>query len=103
MRRGKAIEHILQLCLARIAAGESIAACLNEYPEHADELAPLLEAAAELRGWAPPALSDATRGATRTRAHAALAARRARPSRRWAWVWARGVRPALASALALLL
>jgi Domain of unknown function (DUF5667) len=103
MRRGKAIERILQLCLARIAAGESIAACLNDYPEHADELAPLLEAVVELRGWAPPALSAATRGATRTRAHAALAAQRARSPRRWAWVWARGMRLALGSVLALLL
>jgi hypothetical protein len=93
----------LQLCLARIAAGESIAACLNDYPEHADELAPLLEAAAELRGWAQPALSDATRASARTRAHAALAARRARPPRRWAWVWTRGMRLALGSVLALLL
>jgi len=81
MRRGESIESILQRCLARIAAGESVAACLHDHPEHADELAPLLEAVAKLRGWAPPTLSDRARAAARARAHAALAARRAPPLR----------------------
>ncbi|MFL5800675.1 MAG: DUF5667 domain-containing protein [Roseiflexaceae bacterium] len=103
MRRGESIECILQRCLARIAAGESIAACLRDYPEHADELAPLLETVAELRGWAPPTLSDAARRTARARAHAALAVRRSRPSRRWLRVWAGGMRLALGATLALLL
>jgi hypothetical protein len=103
MRRGKAIENILQRCLARIEAGESIAACLRDYPEHADELAPLLEVVADLRGWEPPTLSAAARDAARTRAHAALSGQRARSARRWAWVWSGGMRLALGSALALLL
>lgn len=103
MRRGKAIENILQRCLARVEAGESIAACLRDYPEHADELAPLLEVVADLRGWEPPTLSAAARDAARARAHAALDGQRARSARRWAWVWSGGMRLALGSALALLL
>ncbi len=103
MRRREAIENILQRCLARIEAGESIAACLHDYPEHADELAPLLEAVAELRGWEPPRLSAAARDAARTRAHAALAAQRERPTRRWAWAWSSGMRLALGSTLVLML
>jgi hypothetical protein len=103
MSRGETTENILQRCLERIAAGESIAACLRDHPEHADELAPLLEAVAELRGWAPPTLSPAARSAGRARAHTALDALRERRSRRWWRFWNGGMRLALGAALTLLL
>ena len=42
---------ILDDCLQRVRAGESIASCLQRYPVHADELAPMLAAAARLSAW----------------------------------------------------
>jgi hypothetical protein len=42
-------EQILNSCLDRLQAGESVEACLARYPSHADELAPLLTVAAGLR------------------------------------------------------
>lgn len=69
------IEDILARCLERIAAGEDVSACLRDEPQHADALAPLLQAAMELRGWEPPRLSDAAHRAARAGAHATLARR----------------------------
>jgi hypothetical protein len=42
-------EQILNSCLDRLQAGESVEACLARYPSYADELAPLLAVAAGLR------------------------------------------------------
>lgn len=39
------LEKILDECIERLAAGESVEACLTRYPAHRDELLPLLEAA----------------------------------------------------------
>src|SRR5262245_5999769 len=105
MRREESIESILQRCLARLASGESIDACLRDFPERAGELRPLLETAAALRTWQPPALSLEVRAAARERARAALAARRAGPwPRSWDQLWGwRGARIALPLALALVL
>jgi uncharacterized protein (DUF433 family) len=36
-------------CLERLARGESVADCLARYPEAADQLAPILSAAEQLR------------------------------------------------------
>lgn len=36
-------DNILNDCLERLASGESVAECLARYPEHAEELAPLLQ------------------------------------------------------------
>src|SRR5207247_7474621 len=72
MNRGENIETILDRCLARLAGGATLDACLRDFPQHAVELAPLLEAAASLRRWEPPALSDAGRSAARARALAAF-------------------------------
>src|SRR5262245_36981030 len=105
MGREEPIESILQRCLARLASGESVDACLREFPERAEELRPLLEAAGALHSWQAPALSAAARAAAREQAHAALAARQARPRPwSWAWLWGwGGARLALPLALALVL
>jgi hypothetical protein len=105
MRREEPIENILQHCLARIASGESVDACLRDFSERAEELRPLLEAAAALRGWQPPALSPGARVAARERARTALATRQA-ASGRWDWgrLWGwSGARLALPLALMLAL
>ncbi|MGB3717750.1 MAG: DUF5667 domain-containing protein [Candidatus Promineifilaceae bacterium] len=39
------IDIILDECLASLQAGDSLESCLNRYPEHAEELKPLLEMA----------------------------------------------------------
>ena len=52
------LASVLDRCLERLRAGDSIAACLQGYPEYAGDLAPLLEAAQHLvpvAGWQPPA------------------------------------------------
>ena len=41
---GKEFEQILDACIDRLNRGESIEACLKDYPEQAGELAPLLRA-----------------------------------------------------------
>jgi hypothetical protein len=57
MKRAESIETILNRCLARLEAGEDVAACLSDVPQHAAELEPLLTVAASLRRWEPPTLS----------------------------------------------
>jgi hypothetical protein len=49
--RSEPIEDILDHCLERILAGENVTACLYDEPEHAEVLAPLLQAAVGLRAW----------------------------------------------------
>jgi hypothetical protein len=70
------LEDILDRCLKRIADGEDMTACLRDEPEHADVLAPLLQAAVDLRAWEQPRLSNTARATARARAHAALASQR---------------------------
>ena len=43
---GRNVEDILEECLSRLAGGEGVADCAARYPEHQDELVPLLETAA---------------------------------------------------------
>ncbi len=62
---------ILDDCLRRLQAGETIAACLDHYPDQASELAPLLTAAARLRPLAGQRLSDAQRAQGRAVVRAA--------------------------------
>jgi Domain of unknown function (DUF5667) len=76
MNSGERIETILHSCLARLEAGEDVAACLINVPQHAAELEPLLTAAADLRRWTPPALSASARASARTRALSAFAEQR---------------------------
>ena len=77
-------DNILDDCLARLAAGESIVDCLARYPEHADELAPLLRMSQETIRIAHTATpSDAARALGMARMQAALAEGKQR--RRWRW------------------
>src|SRR5919199_3581101 len=70
---GTDFESILQCCLERLEKGGSVQACLRDFPDQAEALAPLLAAADALR-WCPlPPLSDATRAAVRAQALAAFA------------------------------
>lgn len=82
--RDSRFDNILDDCLARLAAGESVVDCLTRYPEHADELAPLLRISQETtriaRATAP---SDAARLRGMARMQAALAEGKHRQRRRW--------------------
>ncbi len=91
------LSAILDECLHRLQAGETVAACLALYPDQASELAPLLAAAARLRPLAGQSLSAGQhaqgRAAVREAAHG-RAARTAKPGRgqRRGWLagWAFG-------------
>ncbi len=79
---------ILDDCVHRMRAGETVEDCLAAYPDHAAELAPMLRAASILQllaGWRlPDAYRQETRGVLRREA----AASRARPKRsRWTAFW----------------
>ena len=71
MRDTMTLPAILDDCLRRLQAGETIAACLDHYPDQASELAPLLTAAARLRPLAGQGLSDAQRAQGRAVVRAA--------------------------------
>ncbi len=58
---------LVDICLRRIRAGESVDACLADYPAEAAELRPLLEVALLLRPAPPPAPDAARRAAARAR------------------------------------
>ncbi|MEM7799313.1 MAG: DUF5667 domain-containing protein [Chloroflexota bacterium] len=45
--------QILDLCIARLRAGESLERCLADYPDAVDEIAPLLELSLDLIGLPP--------------------------------------------------
>jgi hypothetical protein len=49
MGKDKEFENILNECLDRLMAGETIESCLARYPQHAAELEPLLKTALETR------------------------------------------------------
>ena len=77
-------DNILDDCLARLTAGESIVDCLARYPEHADELAPLLRMSQETARIAHRATpSDAARARGMARMQAALVEGKQRSRRRW--------------------
>ncbi len=48
-KQGKEFNDILDRCLERVLTGESIEACLSDYPQHASELEPLLRTAASVK------------------------------------------------------
>src|SRR5919199_2655933 len=105
MDDSKRFEIILQHCLDRLEMGGSVQACLRDFPEDAEALAPLLAAADELRWCALPPLPESTYAAVRTRTLAAFAYRPppVLPRRRaWSWtgLWPRAV--VLACALLLI-
>ena len=77
-------DNIVNDCLERIASGETVAECLARYPEHADELAPLLrmgQATMRVSQGAEPSAEGRARGMARMQA--ALAEGRQNRRRRW--------------------
>jgi hypothetical protein len=66
-------DSILDECLARMTAGESVDACLRDYPQHAAALRPLLDVALQLHARPSPQPSA---GAVRTGQQRMLAALR---------------------------
>ena len=95
MDHGPDFETILQRCLERLERGGSVQACLRDFPDQAEALAPLLAAADALRWCSLPPLSDAARTAVRAQALATFARQAAhKPSQRAAWRGA-GLRPKL--------
>lgn len=98
---------ILDDCLQRIAAGESIAGCLARYSNHAADLAPMLAVAAQLSGLADQAPAAAQRQRTLARLRQATAEQRAgqrsRPRGGWLAPAFAARRLALAGAVVLLL
>ncbi len=69
---------ILDDCLQRLQAGETIAGCLAHYPDHAADLAPMLAVAAQLNRLAGQAPSAAQRQRTLARLRQEAATQRAR-------------------------
>ena len=90
MRDTMTLPAILDDCLQRLQTGETVAACLDRYPDQASELAPMLMAAARLRPLAGQRLSDAQRAQGRAAVRAAArtqVARAAHPGRGPGWGW----------------
>lgn len=101
MRDSEAFDEVVEECLRRLEAGETVESCLRRFPQHAAALAPLLSAAAELRALPIPQLSHAARNAARARAQAAFARQYRSPRRTMGRWWA--PLPVLRVAVALLL
>jgi hypothetical protein len=93
------LNRALDDVLSRWAEGESLQDCLARYPEHADQLRPLISTAAAaaeaLRPVQPPSRAALERGRQRFLEQAA-----ARKARRWLLIWPRpGLARAAAAAL----
>ncbi len=69
------LSRMVDDCLARMAAGESIEACLARYPQRAAELAPLLVTATQLHSLAAVRLSQGQRLRAKVALREALAER----------------------------
>ena len=77
-------DNIVNDCLERMAAGETVTECLARYPEHAEELAPLLRMGqVTMRVSRRVTPSDESRARGLARMQAALAEGRQGRSRRW--------------------
>lgn len=81
------IENILDICLERLNAGDSVEACLANYPAQADSLRPLLMTALEASAAGAFTPSADAKRAARQRFSAAVAEREAR--RETVPVWSR--------------
>ena len=79
------LDLILDNCLRQIETGESVASCLNRYPDHADALAPMLAAATELQTLRGERLHEAERQRIRALLRATLAAQGNDPTGQWRW------------------
>src|SRR5215216_7600781 len=102
--RSDDITTIFDDCLERMRFGESIEACLLDYPSEAEELEPLLIAATYARSTLqPPSLSPQARQAIQRQLHQAVAARQPAQRRKPAKLFAPfAMRFALALLIALL-
>ncbi len=98
---------ILDDCLQRLEAGETIAGCLARYPDHAADLAPMLAVAAQLSRLAGQAPAAAQRQRTLARLRQEAASQRAshRGQARTGWLTPifAAQRLAIAAAVILLL
>jgi len=74
------LEEILDLCLARLKAGENLESCLADYPAYAEELRPLLMTATDIRALPQPQARPAAVRQGRERMLAALQAKKSRPA-----------------------
>ena len=83
----KELNRLLDECIDRMNRGESLEDCLASYPEHAEELRPLLMAAYGLRDTAEPVPTAGAKRVNRRRLQQALNARREKSERRW-WAFA---------------
>ncbi|HXV41807.1 MAG TPA: hypothetical protein VEC96_01985 [Anaerolineae bacterium] len=81
------LEQALEDCLARLASGEAIEACLARYPEHAAELRRLLATAGKLENGrvALPAAAFKTRARAQLLAHMQAQPRQPQAKPRVAW------------------
>ena len=70
------IEKILDECIDRINAGESLDNCLANYPEHSKELRPLLTAAFGIHDACSPIPGSGAKALGRRKLQAALAEKR---------------------------
>ena len=87
-------EECLNDCVDRSQRGELLEACLARYPEHADDLRGLLQAAEVLRG-SPPPLSVTARSQGRERMHRAA---EQQATKRWQF-WPRRLALPVAAAI----
>lgn len=79
-------DRVLDECLDRVLAhGESVEACLQRYPGHASELAPLLHLALESKRTLDFTPAAAAKTRARLLLQAAIARREARKEQRWRW------------------
>jgi Domain of unknown function (DUF5667) len=79
------ISDILDTCLERVRGGETVAACLHDYPQFANELAPLLIAVDNVRQAPPPQLRPAARQAIQRQLRSAVAGRAPRRAATNSW------------------
>jgi hypothetical protein len=80
------LSNILSRCLDRMAVGETAAACLAQYPQHADELGPLLAAAVEMSALSSYTISSAGRQRMRAQILSAEVSRNQQRAASW-WRW----------------
>ena len=104
-----AFETILDDCLARVQAGEPLEYCLEDYPQFARELRPLLGVAQSVQTLPPPPMNqvqiDAGMSLMLSRVEARQATKMASPAAPSFWQLVRGLcdsffKPALAGGLA---
>jgi Domain of unknown function (DUF5667) len=86
------IAEVLETCLERLRAGDTVAACLHDYPYFSEELSPLLTAADHVRRAPPPQLSSAARQAIQRQLRSAVVGRMPRRTSAPRWYQAPALR-----------